>query len=114
MNSVVGGIEMTLIRFGSFEYERRDEKISADDVTPFLATSGKQVLRVAWDALAPDYEGGVKGHQLASWFVEVFNMVGGEYNGTKCIWFLERLGLLKVKKKGGWFSEEFLYVKLNF
>lgn len=105
---------MAVIRFGMVEYERSKERISADELKPFLATSGKQVLKIAWDALAPDYEGGVKGDELASWFVEIFNLVRDEGNGTKCIWFLESLGLLRVEKKGGWFSDEFLHVKLTF
>lgn len=105
---------MAIVRFGTIEFERPKKKISADEVKPFLATSGKEVLRIAWDLLVPDYEGGLKGHELASWLVEIFNMIENERNGTKCILFLESIGLLSVKKKGGWVSNEYLYVKLTF
>jgi len=71
---------MTVICFGTIEFERPKRRISADDVKPVLATSGKQVLRLAWGSLMPNERDDLKREELAPWLVEVSNV--GERDST--------------------------------
>jgi hypothetical protein len=118
------------MQIGSFQYTRPDYPVRHSDIEHVLAVSGKEIIRVAWSALAPfeckhfrpqgSCSRGPYGRRyctrqivkedLAAWFCQFFNLERDCGQGTACINQLASLGLLTCARcvsAEGIFSNDF-------
>lgn len=115
------------LQLGPIEWERPSEPQTFQDIEQLLNMAGKDILRIAWDALSPieckhykDVKGGecrdscsgkkrgipsksfctnqLAREELAGWFASFFNLHRKQGNGNACVNHLIDIGLMRQQE----------------
>ena len=75
----------------TFNFSRPKKAVSFKEVEFIFVTSGKDIVRLAWESLNPDDDNYIIDYNLSKWFESFFNI----YSGYEAINFLHDMGLLR-------------------